>query len=255
MSTAKGFGDADDSAAGSVAFALANYRRFRALYVCCNIRLGSLLMGDEFDQAQYWLDRHKRLEGDPRSVGHLGRSVERNKRSEQVVASAVSRAAKLLRPRKTVIDVGCGYGRVSRSFTENGYDYLGVDVSPVAVRQAKENNPNADFLICDLSNWSTSRTFDVVSVLYVFVHFVDDVAWNSIVDRCLQWVAPEGVLLFADNFPEQRVDNRHFVGRPLAEYERIFNRVGFFVDDAFVDALKDGDTVGAEHFRLARRIR
>jgi len=211
-------------------------------------------MSDEFDQTQYWLDRHQRLEGDPRSVGHLGRSVERNKRSEQVVANVVSRAAKLLKPRKTVIDVGCGYGRVSRSFTENGYDYLGVEVSPIAVRQAKENNPNATFLVCDLAHWNTDRTFDIVSVLYVFVHFVDDAAWSSIVNRCLSWVAPEGVLLFADNFPEQRVSGRHYVGRPLSEYEEIFSRSGFVLDDAFGEALRsDGSGGGTNHFRLARR--
>ena len=33
---------------------------------------------DDFDQETYWIKRHKRLSGDPRSVGNLGKSLEQN---------------------------------------------------------------------------------------------------------------------------------------------------------------------------------
>jgi hypothetical protein len=36
-----------------------------------------------FDQNAYWIARHARLKDDPRSIDHLGKSLEENKSLEQ----------------------------------------------------------------------------------------------------------------------------------------------------------------------------
>lgn len=210
-----------------------------------------------FDQADYWKRRHEQLAGDPRSVGNLSRSLDENIASEAQVRAVLRDAAMLLRPARTVLDVGCGYGRIADCFTANGYDYLGVDVSPVAIEQARERNPDATFLVADLANWNTTRMFDVVGALYVFVHFVDDDAWVSIVERALSWVAPQGGLLIADQFPAERQQHgEHVVARPFDEYEQLFQRHGFAFDDDFTANLADANSSAmrvTNQFRLVRR--
>jgi SAM-dependent methyltransferase len=211
----------------------------------------------QFDQSQYWVDRHQRLPGDPRSVGNLGRSLEENQQSEVLVREVVERATRLLSPARTALDLGCGYGRVSQCFTDKGYHYLGVDVSPDAIQFARKHNPAAEFQVGDLSKWTTDRRFDVVCVLYVFIHFVADAEWLSLLERALSWVAPAGALLMADEFPKEReLTGLHVVSRPLQEYEAILELHGFRFDEAFREQLiGSGDQLlrHARPFRLARR--
>ncbi len=92
---------------------------------------------DEFYQDAYWIERHESYHGDPRSVGNLGRSVEENLKGESRFNSAVTCAAADLKPYRTVLDIGCGYGRVASCFCDAGYDYTGVDVAPVAIEAAQ----------------------------------------------------------------------------------------------------------------------
>ncbi|RXF74453.1 class I SAM-dependent methyltransferase [Hansschlegelia zhihuaiae] len=215
-------------------------------------------MTSRFDQSSYWIKRHRSLVGDPRSVGHLGKTLDQNKRSEAVMVHVVDRAVDILQPVDSVLDVGCGYGRVSGCFTSRKIRYLGVDVSPEAISQARDRNPDAEFVIGDLATWTAPRLFDIVSVLYVFVHFVDDSAWRNMVIRALSWVAPGGALLFADVFPEQRgSEAQHYVSRPLSDYLAIFSVAGFELDSSFQNKLTEDETVGAYagHFRLARRLK
>jgi len=211
----------------------------------------------QFDQSKYWVERHQRLPSDPRSVGNMGRSLEENQRSELLVREVVDRAARLLAAARTALDLGCGYGRVSRCFTDQGYRYLGVDVSPDAIQHAKEHNPAAEFQVGDLSKWTTDRRFDVVCVLYVFIHFVDDAEWLSLLERALSWVAPAGALLMADEFPKEREATRlHVVSRPLKAYDVILEVHGFQFDHAFREQLiGSGNEIlpQARPFRLARR--
>lgn len=212
----------------------------------------------EFNQSQYWRERHRKLEGDPRSVGNLGRSLEDNVKSEASVIATVERAARLLAPARSVLDLGCGYGRVSQCFTRQGYRYLGIDVSPEAIRQARERNPDAEFAVGDLATWTTERRFDVVLVLYVFVHFVDDTAWRSLLERSLSWLNAGGSLLIADQFPAARENKiQHVVGRPLSDYVAMLGSQGFAFDESFRSKLigaKGQLLPQARSFQLARSV-
>lgn len=210
----------------------------------------------EFDQSSYWRERHSRLVGDPRSVGNLGRSVAENLEAEQRMRRVVDRAARLLRPAVSVLDVGCGYGRIADCFARQGYDYYGIDVAAGAVAEGKRRAPEGTFIVGDLAAWDTDRQFDVVCALYVFVHFVDDHAWESIVTRAAKWVAPGGALLVADHFPSEREPaGQHVVARPLSDYWPLL-RERFRVDGDFqakligagADRLPNG-----RHFYLFRR--
>jgi SAM-dependent methyltransferase len=47
-------------------------------------------------------------------------------------------------PPLALLDVGCGTGRLARRMHESGFSVTGVDISPDAVRAAREQDPGAD---------------------------------------------------------------------------------------------------------------
>lgn len=189
------------------------------------------MTSDEFRQAEYWIDRHKRLRDDPRSVGNLAATREQNEAGEIDFREAVSAAARLLAPgRRTILDLGCGYGRAAAGFIDAGFDYTGIDVSEDAIQQAVGREPRGTFLRADLLQWVPDRTYDVVSVFYVLVHFVRDEDWGRFLDACCRAVAPGGRLLLADHFPTLRSGAAHFVSRPFDEYLPALERHGLTID-------------------------
>jgi trans-aconitate methyltransferase len=208
-----------------------------------------------FDQAAYWIKRHRDFRDDPRSVGNMAASREANEEGQATIAAIVREAAALARVPKSVLDAGCGYGRITASFVDNGYDYTGIDVSPEAIAEAKRRYPALEFVVGDLSSWQPPRRYGLVSFVYVFVHFVDDRQWETVLRRALSWIEPGGALLFADQFSPQRsqvVD--HVVMRPLASYVSVFDDlVGFALDNGFGSSLatRCRDVGLAPHLDLA----
>jgi SAM-dependent methyltransferase len=187
-----------------------------------------------FDQARYWIARHEELIGDPRSVGNRARSIQDGVEAERRLSETAGVLADMLDGPRSILDLGCGYGRVAAAFQARGYDYLGVDVSPTAIEQARQRHPEGEFLVGDLRSWSTDRRFGVVSALYVMVHFVEDSEWRRMLTRALDWVAPSGVLLLADTFAEEKSrPSPHATVRPLSDYAELLGAHGFELDEDF----------------------
>jgi SAM-dependent methyltransferase len=187
-----------------------------------------------FDQTRYWLGRHEQYRDDPRSVGNLGKSLEENRRAEVLLSTQVSAAASILKPCASVLDVGCGYARVAAAFCDHGYDYTGLDVSEVAIEAARAREPRGRYVVGSALEVDFDRRFDLVSVLYVFVHFVDDRDWRRLLARLAALIADGGALLFADEFPPRTARPApHVAQRPLSAYRRHFRRHGMALDPRF----------------------
>jgi SAM-dependent methyltransferase len=154
-----------------------------------------------------------------------------------------------------VVDLGCGYGRVAGEFLQRGFDYTGIDVSPDAIEQARREHPEGDFFVMDLNDWSGARTFDVVCVFYVFVHFVDDSNWSSFLNHALSSVASNGYFVFADQFTSERTAaGAHVVSRPLSSYTPRLLELGFDYDAEMKAAFVErAGTKVAEQFHFAHR--
>ena len=64
-------------------------------------------------------------------------------------------------PSGRILDIGCGSGRDSFWFVENGYEYLGIDGSASMIKLAKKNNPKARFKLKNFFElFSRGRNFD-----------------------------------------------------------------------------------------------
>jgi 2-polyprenyl-3-methyl-5-hydroxy-6-metoxy-1,4-benzoquinol methylase len=209
-----------------------------------------------FDQSQYWIERHEKLRGDPRSVGNLATTLEQNQQGEEEFKKAIAVAARLLVPgRKSVVDMGCGYGRVAGSFIDAGFTYTGLDVSAEALAQAREREPRGTYKETDLLTWSSKRRFDVVGVFYVLVHFVKDDDWSRFLRQCMAAVKDGGYLFLADHYPAERQSAAHYVARPFSDYLPELEQGGFAIDDEMakrVGTELPGNGI-PRHFRFAAK--
>ncbi len=73
-----------------------------------------------------------------------------------ITESELSYLTKILKNGSTILDLACGYGRLSIPIAEHGYTVYGVDITPVfiekATQEAKERNLNVEFKIGDMRN-------------------------------------------------------------------------------------------------------
>lgn len=215
------------------------------------------MTGHRFDQAGYWIKRHQELKNDPRSVGNLGSTRDESFRGEVDYKSAISSVAEeLAKQYSSVLDLGCGYGRIASEFIAHGFDYTGIDISPEAIARARTSVPQGSFFEGNLVEWKTTQKFDVVCVLYVFVHFTEDHEWAAVLEAALSRIRPGGMLFFADYFPAERTAPvPHVVNRPLSDYVTMFARHGFELDASlarFASEITVGNGLGKQ-FRFARR--
>jgi len=73
---------------------------------------------------------------------------------------------------KTVIDLGCGIGRLSEFFVEQGCDVFCVDGREDNIQQLKKLYPNRKTAIVDLETEDISKygTFDIVFCYGILYH-------------------------------------------------------------------------------------
>lgn len=67
-------------------------------------------------------------------------------------------------PAPAILDVGCGHGRLFELLGRHIHaGYLGIDIAPEAVRQARERVPGgARFVVSDFEQFAPSEQFDVI---------------------------------------------------------------------------------------------
>lgn len=73
----------------------------------------------------------------------------------------------------SVLDVGCGVGRVSHLLHEQGFNVVGVDISEPLVEKARSLFPDIDFQILDVRDLPfDSETFDYVMFSYYGLDYI-----------------------------------------------------------------------------------
>jgi SAM-dependent methyltransferase len=112
----------------------------------------------------------------------------------------------LVGPPASVLDAGCGTGRVAIRLTELGYATVGVDLDASMLMEARAEAPALDWRVGDLSTLDTGATYDVVLVAGNTVPLLEPGTLAATAGRLAAHVAPGGVLvcgfgLDADHLP------------------------------------------------------
>jgi SAM-dependent methyltransferase len=96
---------------------------------------------------------------------------------------------------RTVLDAGCGSGRVAIELARRGVEVVGSDVNPSMLAAARERAPHVDWVESDLGALDLGRTFDVVVMAGNVPLFTPPGTHAALVAGCARHVAPSGVLI------------------------------------------------------------
>lgn len=100
----------------------------------------------------------------------------------------------VLRFKKTglLLDIGCGLGYFLATAREQGWQVKGIDISPVATREAQQNFGLEDVQAVTVAEADFSpQSFDVITMWNCLEHMADPV---TTLTRVIEWLKPDGLL-------------------------------------------------------------
>lgn len=103
--------------------------------------------------------------------------------------------ATLLPERGSVLDAGCGTGRVAIELARRGFDCVGVDVSDSMLSAARSLAPELEWHQTDLVDLDLQRGFDVVVAAGNVIALLAPGTEAAVIRRLAQHLAPGGSLV------------------------------------------------------------
>ena len=95
----------------------------------------------------------------------------------------------------TVLDAGCGTGRVAIELARRGLAVVGVDNDASMLATARRRNPEVAWIEADLTQLALGRVFDVVVMAGNVPLFTPPGTQAALVAGCARHVAPGGALV------------------------------------------------------------
>ena len=95
----------------------------------------------------------------------------------------------------TVLDAGCGTGRVAIELARHGIEVVGVDVDPSMLATARARGPGVEWVEADLRTFDVGREFDVLVMAGNVPLFTPPGTQADLVAAVARHVAPDGVLV------------------------------------------------------------
>jgi SAM-dependent methyltransferase len=95
-----------------------------------------------------------------------------------------------------LLDVGCGTGRHGEELRQLGFDYVGVDLSPEILTEAKKRLPSTRLIQSDIRSLSLEDRFDVVMCLNATIgYMLTRVDLAAALHSLTKHVRPGGIVL------------------------------------------------------------
>lgn len=96
----------------------------------------------------------------------------------------------------SLVELGCGNGRDSLYFAENGMNVTGIDVSEVAIRELQRRNTNHCIFICD--DFVNAEAIYQIQYDYCYsrftLHAINEEQETQILDKAYKMLKPDGYL-------------------------------------------------------------
>lgn len=96
---------------------------------------------------------------------------------------------------RSVLDAGCGTGRVAIQLARHGVEVLGVDVDASMIAEARRRAPELNWVKADLAALELGRTFDVVVLAGNVPLFCPPADRPALVEACASHVVRGGAMV------------------------------------------------------------
>ncbi len=136
---------------------------------------------------------------------------------------------------KSVLDAGCGTGRVAIELANREVDVVGTDLDGSMLAQARRKRPDLTWVEADLSSLDLGETFDVVVLAGNVMIFLDPGTEPAAVTSAANHLEPGGLLIAG--FQLNGILS-------LADYDAFCSQAGLELHDRF--ATWDADPFVAE---------
>lgn len=127
----------------------------------------------------------------------------------------IERAVSFVKNKGTVLDVGCGTGRLMGLFGKHGFRTDGLDLSAAMIGLARERHPEARLFHADICRWDLPRPYDLI-VAWDSVWHVPLAQQEAVLTKLCRGLAAGGVLVFTTggtDAPEEKRDSH--MGPPM----------------------------------------
>lgn len=125
----------------------------------------------------------------------------------------------------SVLDAGCGTGRVALELQRRGRAVVGLDVDPLMLEAARVKGPNVRWVEGDLTDpgLDLGRTFDLVVMAGNVLIFVEPGSEGQVLANAARWLEPGGRLVSGYSLQPG--------GFGPAEHDRLAAAAGFALED------------------------
>lgn len=101
-------------------------------------------------------------------------------------------------PEAKVLDLCCGAGQATQELVKHFKDVTGLDASPIAIKRAKQNVPQAQYVEAFAENMPFSdRSFDLV-ITSTAMHEMESEQLQEIIQEVQRVLTPEGQFIIID---------------------------------------------------------
>lgn len=148
---------------------------------------------------------------------------------------------------RTVLDAGCGSGRVARELAARGFEVIGVDNEPSMIAEAQRRSPDLDWRVADLAGFALEHRFDVVVMAGNVLLFTQPGTNAAVVSGCARHVATGGALVAGFQLGRgyeltEYDDDCRAAGLTLAERFATWDRDSYPGDSTYAVSVHRADT-------------
>jgi SAM-dependent methyltransferase len=126
----------------------------------------------------------------------------------------------------TVLDAGCGTGRVAIELARRGVEVVGADVDPSMLATARRRAPDLEWVEADLTTFDLGRTFDLVVLAGNVPLFTPPGTQPALAQRCATHVAGGGHLVAGFSTDRGFTADDWSAAVPLEEVDRFATWAG-----------------------------
>ncbi len=119
----------------------------------------------------------------------------------------------------SILDAGCGTGRVAIELHRRGYDVVGTDLDPGMLDTARRKEPAVEWVLGDLVDVDLGRTFDLVAMPGNVMIFVAPGTGAAVLTNLARHVAEGGLLVAGFQLGPDKLS--------LADYDMLAAGAGF----------------------------